>query len=279
MLIDTHAHVNFNAFKNTADEAIQRSLSGQTWMIVVGADHKTSKRALDYANKYDKGVYAAAGLHPVHLVSMQAKGEDYDFITRGEEFNYDIYEKLARFEKVVAIGEVGLDYYHIAEYPDIEEVKKRQKEVFLSQLGLARSLGLPVMIHCREAHADMLEILKTFRKENNGQMPKDRPWGVVHCFSGDEDLAWKYFNLGLSISFTGLITFNRQWDGLIRKLPADKFMVETDSPYMTPEPLRGKTNEPSYVKYVAERIAAIRNTSVESVAEMTTANARRLFNI
>jgi TatD DNase family protein len=279
MLIDTHTHVNFNAFKDTADDVIQRSLSEQTWMIVVGADYKTSRRALDYANKYDKGVYAAAGLHPIHLFSMQAKGTDYDFITRGEEFNYDIYEKLARFEKVVAIGEVGLDYYHLDGVPDIEEVKRKQKTVFAAQLKLAHSLGLPVMIHCREAHGDMLEILKDFRKEYQSSLPNDKPWGVIHCFSGDEDLAWKYFSLGLSVSFTGLITFNRQWDDLIRKLPADKFMIETDSPYMTPEPLRGRTNEPSFVKYVAQRIAAIKNISTESVAEMTTVNARRLFDI
>ncbi len=258
---------------------IQRSLAGQTWMVVVGADYKTSRRALDYANKYDKGVYAAVGLHPIHLYTTEAKGDDYEFITRGEDFNYDIYEKLAKFEKVVAIGEIGLDYYHIDANLDLEAVKKKQKEIFVAQLKLARSLDLPVIIHCREAHDDMLAILSGFRKERQDNIPKDRPWAVMHCFSGNEDLAWKYFNLGLIISFTGLVTFSREWDDLIRKLPADKFMVETDSPYMTPEPLRGRQNEPSFVKYVAERIAAIKNTDAEKVAEMTTANARKFFKI
>ena len=110
-------------------------------------------------------------------------------------------------------------------------------------------------------------------------LPKDKPWGVMHCSSGDEDLAWQYFSLGLIISFTGLITFSRQWDDLIRKLPDEKFMIETDCPYMTPEPFRGQRNEPLLVKYVTERIAEIKKMSFEQVAEMTTKNAKNLFNI
>jgi TatD DNase family protein len=279
MLIDTHAHVNFNAFKNTADDVIQRSLAEQTWMVVVGADYKTSRRALNYANKYEKGVYAAVGLHPIHLFSTEARGEDYDFVTRGEEFNYDAYEKLAKFEKVVAIGEIGLDYHDFDGSRDIGEIKSKQKAALISQLKLARALDLPVIIHCREAHDDMLAILNNFKKEFRQHIPQNRPWGAMHCFSGDEDLAWKYFSLGLIVSFTGLITFSRQWDNLLRKIPTDKFMIETDCPFMTPEPWRGRQNEPNYVKYVAGRIAAIKNLSPERVAEITTENARRFFNI
>ncbi len=283
MLIDTHAHINFSAFKDDADEAIRRSLANDTWMILVGSEYKTSNRALKYANKYEKGVYATIGLHPIHLEDIEVKNNDengnYEFSSRAEDFDYDSYEQLAKFEKVVAIGEVGLDYYHLDPKKDIQAAKKKQQDVFAQQLLLARSLDLPVIIHCRQAHDDLVEILQEFRKKYNDIIPADRPWGVVHCFSGNEDLAWKYFNLGLLISFTGLITFSKQWDELIRKVPLSKIMIETDSPYMTPEPYRGQRNEPVLVQYVAQRIADIRSIKMEKVAEITTATARALFKI
>lgn len=266
-------------FKDDADKVIQDTISADTWMIVVGADYKTSKRALEYANKYERGVYAAVGLHPSHIFEMYASDDNYDYRTRGEDFNYDIYEKLAKFEKVVAIGEVGLDYYHFDKKQDIQKQKHAQKRVLFEQLLLARRLDLPVIIHCRQAHDDLVELLAAFKKENKDLVPSGRPWGVIHCFSGDEDLAWKYFNFGFLISFTGLITFSRQWDDLIRRLPADKYMIETDCPFMTPEPHRGKRNEPMLVKFVAARIAEIKNVSLEKVADSSTENARRLFGI
>lgn len=278
MFFDTHAHVNFKAFKDDADEVIKRSLEENTWMILVGSDYKTSKRALELANKYDKGVYAAIGLHPIHTRESEAEGEDYRFKTHSEEFVYDIYEKLAKFQKVVAIGEIGLDYYHINN-KEAQWAKKKQKEIFLRQLELARKLDLPAIIHCRQAHDDTFAILKEFRKENRELFPQNTSWGVMHCFSGDEDWAWKYFSLGLIISFTGLITFSREWDDLIRKLPPDKFMIETDCPYMTPEPFRGRRNEPVLVKYVAKRIAEIKNLTTERIGEITARNARELFKI
>lgn len=277
MLIDTHAHINFSAYKNDGDEAIKRSLDEEIWMILAGSDYKTSKRALDYANKYEKGVYAAVGLHPIHTYKTEAKGEDYDFNSRAEVFNYDMYEQLAGFAKTVAIGEIGLDYYHLDHKSDLAAQKNEQKRIFGELLKLSRQFDLPAIIHCRQAHDDILTMLKDFRKEYRDSIPKDRPWGVMHCFSGNEDLAWQYFSLGLTISFTGLITFSKQWDDLIRKLPLDKFMIETDCPYMTPEPFRGKRNEPLFVKYVAKRIAEIKNMSVEKIAEATTENARKMF--
>lgn len=283
MFIDTHAHVNFAAFKDDAEEVIRRSLDNDTWMILVGSEFKTSNRALHYANKYEKGVYAAIGLHPIHLeetlVDSQEEGNEYNFTPRNENFDYGSYEKLAKFEKVVAIGEIGLDYYHLDPAKDINLVKKKQHEVFAQQLLLARSLDLPVIIHCRQAHDDLMEILQEFKKEYSHIIPNDRPWGVIHCFSGDEDLAWKYFKLGLLISFTGLITFSKQWDDLIRKIPLDKVMIETDTPYMTPEPYRGQRNEPVLVQYVAKRIAEIKGLKIEKVAEVTFQNARQLFRI
>lgn len=279
MLIDTHAHVNFSAFKADADEVIRRSLAGETWMILVGSEIKTSKRALEFANKYEKGVYAAVGLHPMHTQAQEVSGDDYELKTREEEFSYDVYEKLAKFKKVVAIGEVGLDYYQLDITADTAAIKQKQKEIFGEQLRLAKNLKLPVIIHCRQAHDDMLEVLKKFKKEYKDALSKDRAWGVMHCFSGDEELAWQYFSLGLLVSFTGLITFSAKWDDLIRRLPNDKFMIETDCPYMTPEPFRGQRNEPLLVKRVAERIAEIKNLSYERIAEVSTANARKLFKI
>ena len=279
MYIDTHAHLNMSYFKEDADQVIQNTLSENTWLINVGADYKTSRRALDYANKYEKGVYAAVGLHPMHLYKYRAQGDDYDFHTRGEEFNYDAYEKLASFEKVVAVGEIGLDYYHMDIGHEAEEIKLTQQAVFKEQLLLARRLDLPVIIHCRQAHDDMVAVLKGFRKEHRDLIPKDRPWGVLHCFSGDEDLAWQYFGMGMLVSFTGLITFSQQWDDLIRKLPTDKFMIETDCPFMTPEPFRGQRNEPLYVKYVAQRIGELKNLTAERIGEITAQTARNFFRI
>jgi TatD DNase family protein len=279
--IDTHAHVNFKKFSDDADQVILNSLNNETGLVIVGADYKTSKRALDLANKYERGVYAAIGLHPVHLEDIVETSEDGREAVRmrAEEFNYDNYEKLAEFEKAVAIGEIGLDYYHLKLSPDLENSKKKQKEVLVKQLLLARGFDLPAIIHCRVAHDDLLSTLQKFKEDYKGKIPADKPWGVIHCFSGDENLAWEYFRLGFFISFTGIITFSRQWDDLIRKMPLDKFMIETDCPFMAPEPYRGTRNEPVLVAYVAERIAAIRGAEPDRIAEISTANAKRFFGI
>lgn len=280
---DTHSHVNFKDFKDDADEVIRRALDNNTWMVLVGAEYKTSNRALNYANKYESGVYAAVGLHPSHLEEVVESSSDErgetQFTTLGEEFNYDTYEKLAKFEKVVAIGEIGLDYYHLDLSGNISAVKKKQKQVLLEQIKLARSLDLPVIIHCRQAHDDLLPLLQEFKKENRHLFSQDKPWGVIHCYSGDENLAWEYFKLGLMISFTGLITFSQMWDDLIRKIPLDKIMIETDCPYMTPEPYRGQRNEPFLVQYVANRISEIKGVKLERVAEITTENAKNFFGV
>jgi TatD DNase family protein len=279
MYIDTHAHVNFNAYKDDADEVIRRALAEDVHMILVGSEYRTSKRALEFAHKFQRGVYAAVGFHPIHLEDSSYEDQGREITVPADVFNYDMFEKLASFEKVVAIGEIGLDYHHIRPTADVRAVKAKQKEVFWEQLKLALKTGLPIIIHCRQAHDDMLEILGDFRQQHRDQFDSHRPWGVMHCFSGDEDLAWKYFSLGLLISFTGIVTFSRQWDDLIRKMPQDKFLLETDCPYLTPEPYRGSRNEPVLVKYVADKIADIRKTTPEKVAEITTRNALELFKI
>lgn len=278
MFIDTHSHVNFNAFKDDADNIIRYSLDNNTWMILVGSEYKTSVRGLGFANKYEQGIYSAVGLHPVHLeeIIIKDKNSDYNFKTVAEKFNYDNYKKLAQSKKVVAIGEIGLDYYHINPKKNILNLKNKQKEIFLQQLVLARDANLPAIIHCRGAHDDMITILKKVKKKDQNI---NEPLGVMHCFSGDENLAQQYFSLGLMISFTGLITFNKQWDDLIRKMPLEKLIMETDCPYMTPEPHRGERNEPIFIKYIAKKIAEIKNLDIAQIAEITTKNAKRMFNI
>ncbi|HPD07993.1 MAG TPA: TatD family hydrolase [bacterium] len=279
-LLDSHAHVNFNAFKDDGDEVIRKSLEAGVGMILVGSEFRTSNRAIDYANHYETGVWAAIGLHPSQLFATRVQGEDYDFMSRGEELDLEKYDKLADFSKVVAIGEIGLDYYRLADINESPKViKEKQQRVLSQELTLAMHHHLPVIIHCREAHDDLLPLLQDFYHDYRQILPKDKPWGVVHCFSGDMGLAQEYFSLGLDISFNGLITFCSTWDYLIQKMPLDRLLIETDCPFLTPVPFRGQRNEPSLVKLVAERIAQIRHTTIECIAEATTANACRLFNI
>ncbi|MCX6799757.1 MAG: TatD family hydrolase [Candidatus Falkowbacteria bacterium] len=275
MHIDTHCHLDHNAFKEDSEDVIKRALAENVKMILVGTDRKSSKRALELANKYQNGVYAAAGLHPTNITENDSPIVD----SYTEEFNSGVYEKFAKFEKIIAIGEIGLDYFHIDKSKNIANIKKKQAEILIEQIRIAREQNLPVILHCRHAHDDMVEILDKYRKNNKKLFTHGKPWGVVHCFSGDEDLAWKYFNMDLLISFTGIITFSKQWDDFIRRLPNDKFMIETDAPFLTPEPFRGKRNEPILVKYISKRIGEIKNLSTERIAEITTRNAHTLFGI
>jgi len=276
---DSHSHINDPVFADDVDTVIKRSLADNTSMIIVGTDYKSSKKAIEIANRYQSSVYAAVGLHPTELFSYVEDETGKANTVVAEKFSYDMYAMLTKFPKTLGIGEIGLDYAWRELDSDIEFKKKTQKDVFCKQLEISRRFDLPALIHCRQAHDDLLPLLTDFKKEYKTLMPKDRPWGVIHCFSGDENLAWQYFNLGLVISFNGLITFSQRWDDLIRKVPEDKLMIETDAPLMTPEPYRGKRNEPVLVKYVAQRMAEIRGVDVDYISNMTTANAKRLFKI
>lgn len=279
MYIDTHAHLNFKVYRPDADKVIKRALNENVHLIIPSVNYKSSKQALTIANKYLRGVNVAVGLHPTNLEDVIEKYDGKEVLISAEEFNIDVYQQLAKFKKVVAIGEIGLDYYRRDLHKNMSAIKEQQKKVFLQQLELANNLELPAIIHCRDAHDDMLDLLTKFKAKHTDKLPKDRPWGVMHCFSGDEDLAWKYFNLGLIISFTGVITFSKQWDDLIRKVPNDKIMIETDSPFMTPEPYRGKRNEPILVKYIAKKIAELKKMPMEEVGRITTENAQKIFNL
>lgn len=275
-LIDTHAHVNFNAYKNDSDEVIKRSLAENISIINVGSQYSTSKRAMEMAEKYEKGVYAAIGLHPIHLetglVKIKNDKEEIQFPTIEEHFNYEEYKKLARSPKVVAIGEIGLDYYWKPKTKSkLALFKEKQVEVVFQQIDLAKDLDLPILFHCRMAHDDLIEILQYKMKTI------DNLRGTIHCFTGTWDQAQKYMALGFYLGLNGII-FKMNLDEVIAKAPLDKILLETDCPYLTPHPMEGR-NEPIYVKYVAEKIAKIKNLSYDEVSEITAKNAQKLFQI
>lgn len=270
LLVDTHAHVNFNDFKNDSKEVIKRALDDGIWMINVGAERKTSERAVKMAKGYEEGVYAAVGLHPSHLIEQEVEyeenGEAVKYKSSPEEFDYDFYLNLAKNKKVVGIGECGLDYFRNKD----ENFKKKQKEIFVKHIKLAKEIKKPLITHCRDAHDDLLEILR---------LEAELPSGVMHFFTGALEQAKKYTDMGFYISFSGVITFAKNYEEIVKQIPLEKLLIETDCPYVAPVPHRGKRNEPQYVKYVAQKIAEIRGLSFDEVAEQTTKNAKELFKI
>ena len=274
-LVDVHTHVNFNAFREDGHEVVRRTLEAGIWMILVGSQIDTSRRAVEYARQYKEGVYAAVGLHPIHLVEMEVDRGEMNaaegvqgFRTRKEKFDYEVYRVLAEDKKTVAIGECGLDYYRLR---DTEDIKQKQAETFHKQIALAREVKKPLMIHCRNAYEDLLAILREEKADEIG--------GDIHFFAGGWDIAKQFLDFGFYLSFTGVITFANQYDEVIKKAPLDRIMTETDAPYVAPVPYRGKRNEPLYVEEVARRIAAIKGISLEEVARATSENAMRLFNL
>lgn len=283
MYIDTHCHLNFKDFKDDYKDVAARALSNEVEMIVVGSEIKTSSRSVSLSKEFEQGVYSAIGLHPIHLQDILIKNDNengkYEFRSKKEEYREDDYLNLVKSggKKIVAIGEIGLDYYHIEGDSEkkVDEVKKLQQDVFYKQLELAQKVNLPVIIHCREAHDDLFAILKDFYSRNSFK----KEWGVIHCFSGNLDQAKKYWDLGLLTSFTGLITFVKQWDSLIEQAPLEKIMIETDSPYLSPTPFRGQRNEPLYVKEVAKRIAEIKKMDISIVKKEIFNTSKKFFNI
>ncbi len=292
-LIDSHTHTNFNIFKNDGTEVIRRCLAKDIWLINVGSQYSTSERAFNIAIKYQQGVYSAIGLHPVHLFKTEINEEEIKFNTHEEQFDIKKYQALIDIDrknssnkeinKIVAVGEIGLDYYHLPKNYSLTEVKSRQKQELINQLKFAVKNDLPVIIHCRgsvsdpyQAYDDIYTILK--QQIDLGLNLR----GVIHCYGGNLAQAKKFITLGFYIGFTGIITFGKNAEPLreiVRQLPLSKILVETDAPYLTPDPYRGQRNEPLYVKYVAKKIAEIKNISFTEVAKQTVNNTRKLFNI
>jgi TatD DNase family protein len=282
MLIDTHAHVNFGAFKEDAESTIQRALDEGVSVVLVGTQISTSKEAVELANKFPKGVYAAIGIHPVHTYSQDLQEEETQFKTREEKFDYQVYKTLGQNPKVVGIGECGLDYFRLPEGVDPEPIKQMQKESFIQQLRLAIELDKALVIHSRsskgtdDACLDILAILKS--EILNLKSPLRF---VLHSYTGSPEVAKMFVDLGGYISFNGIITFDKtgNQEAVLKVVPNDKIILETDCPFLTPVPMRGKRNEPSYVRFVAEHVARLKGLTVQQVADITTLNAGSLFKI
>jgi len=278
-LIDSHSHINFNIYQDDGDEVIKRTLKENIWLINIGAQYSTSRRAVQYAGKYKEGVYAAVGLHPSHIHEdnlKQDKGAQEES-RELEEFESTKYKELLENPKTVAMGEIGLEYGEGIS----QTAKDKQKKVLIEQLELAQQVNKPVIFHCRKAYDDLIELLTMFNSgcANCPMACSSGLRGVFHCFMGRWSQAEKLLDMGFYLGFNGLITYARDYDKVIKNLPLGKILLETDAPYLTPIPHRGKRNEPLYVKYVAEKIAEIKKIKFAKVAQQTTKNARNLFGI
>lgn len=277
IMMDTHCHVQFNGFKEDAEEVIKKCAEKGVILNAVGSQKDTSQRAVEFAQKYDN-VYATVGLHPIHLTSAEVDEEEIQFRSREEKFNYDFYKKLAEHPKTIGIGECGLDLFHLPKKMPRDKAIELQKESFLLQLNLARELDLPIVIHVRNAYEEMIKILEKLPKPIRG---------VVHCYSSDWKNAEKFLSFGLHIGFTGIITFPAkktepkiQADLLetIEKCPMEKILVETDAPYLAPQAYRGQRCEPWMVEEVIKKIAEIKKLDYQKVNKAAFFNALILFN-
>jgi TatD DNase family protein len=266
--IDIHAHTNFAAYDADRDLVIRRALDSGVAIVNVGTQKDTSRLAVELAQKYD-GVFATVALHPVHTSKSFHDEKELGpggktFTSRGEVFDVAIYRYMASDPKVVAIGECGLDYYHMD-----DETKKVQQDVFRAHIELANELEKPLMLHIRNAYADAYQIFKAHAKVH----------GHLHFFAGTWQEAKLFLDLGCTFSFTGVITFARNYDEVVRGLPLDRIMAETDCPYVAPAPYRGRRNEPAYVVEVVKAIADIRGEDFEKVREAMVENALRVFGL
>jgi TatD DNase family protein len=267
-LIDSHSHLQFSAFDKDRQEVIGRMREKNISTIIIGGNLKESQEAVALAEK--ENFFASIGLHPIHVEEINDNSQG---IVPAEDFDVEKFFQLLKNPRVVGIGECGLDYFHVQD----EGKKKEQKEIFQKQVQLAKDFKKPLILHIRDknsfsAYGDVLDVLE--KSDYQGEKI-----GVVHFFSADWAIAKKFLDLGFYLSFTGVITFTHQYDEVIKNTPIEKLLVETDSPYVAPEPFRGKRNEPIFVEYVAKRLAELKDISLEEVAEITTKNCIELFGL
>ncbi|KKQ57412.1 MAG: Mg-dependent DNase [Parcubacteria group bacterium GW2011_GWA2_38_13] len=281
MLFDSHAHINFESFENIWKEVLDDCQKNDIWVVNIGSQFPTSKRAVEIAEEYEKGVYASIGVHPIHS-HEQENAFDYkkfvDLITVGAglvpaQDSGDHKGRPYNTNKIVAIGETGLDFFHSAKYFEI------QKKTFIEQINLAKEFDLSLIIHGRNSKDGAIncyqEIYKIIKKEKVKN-------AVVHCFGGNADEAKQFMGLGLYIGVTGIVTFKnaKELQSMVRDvIPLEKILIETDSPYLAPDPHRGEQNKPQYVEYVARKIAELKNISYEKACEVLCANARKFYNV
>lgn len=271
---DAHTHTNFVAYKDDREETILRAQEAGVGMNVVGTQKDTSADAVALAEKYEN-VWATIGLHPVHTTKSYHDEKELgaggkEFTSRGEVFDRSVYEKLGASPKVIAIGECGLDYYR-----NEESTKEIQKKVFIEHIELANKLKKPLMLHIRasegtqDAYDDALQLLKEYAKVK----------GDTHFFAGNWETGKKFLDFGFTLSFTGVLTFTHDYDEVVKNAPLDMLLSETDAPYVTPVPHRGKRNEPLYVTEVVRAIARIRDENIDTVTDQLMANAVRVFGL
>jgi TatD DNase family protein len=268
-MVDTHAHLDFKEFDKDRKETIKRAFSsGVKKIINIGCDLKTSKNSVKLSNRYEN-IFAAIGIHPGEINKQETEIDE----------QIDKLRKLAENKKVVAIGEIGLDYKNSLEL----KTQNLQKEILKAQIKLAQELNLPIIFHCRMAHSDLLEILNIeyeIPARNaivaGGQDTKIR--GVIHCFTGNLKQAKEYLKMGFYLGFGGII-FKMNLDEIIKKIPLDRILIETDCPFLIPSQVKTNRNEPAFVKYTVQKIAEIKKMSFQEIEKTTTQNAEKLFGI
>lgn len=254
MLIDSHAHLEMAEFRSDLPEIVRRAKEcGIGYIFTVGTEKKDWNRALEIAHSYPF-IYAILGVHPHNVKEI-------------DEGTYPTLRELCHDEKTRAYGEIGLDFFRN------HSPREMQIKRFREQIALARELHLPIVVHDRDAHQETLEILKSEKAETCG--------GIIHCFSGDYGMAKECLDMGFYISVPGTITFKNAtaFQEIVRRLPLESLLLETDAPFLAPVPFRGKRNEPSYVQYTAKKVAEIKKVPFEKVAEITTENALRVFKL
>src|SRR3989344_41834 len=267
-IFDSHCHPQMEQYDNDRDEMLKRAKDAGVFMICVGTDLETSKKGIELAEKNDN-IWATVGHHPNDIPDDLSQ-------------SFMIYHKALRNSKVVGIGEVGLDYYRTPE----SEKQEIKKEILVKFLDLAMEYNKPVILHSRDSvkgstgrvHADMISIIENWKLKIENSA---RPWraGVAHSFTGNIDDARKYLDLGFYLGFNGILTFARQYDDIVKYAPIDRILLETDAPFLSPEPYRGKRNEPAHVVEVAKKVAELKNEPLDRVIDQTTGNCRKLFQI
>ena len=260
--IDIHCHLDFPDYGEELPQILERMKENEVGAITIGTDFQSSKRAVEIANQ-NENIWACIGVDPA---PSPLEGEGW-----GEAEKE--FEKLASNPKVVAIGECGLDFFR-TKPEDLEMEKERQTQLFETQIKFALKYDKPLMLHCRNAYDEVLDILKSYKREAG-----DKLRGNVHFFAGTVEQARKFFDLGFTISFTGVITFTRDYDEVIKFAPKGKIMSETDAPFVAPEPHRGKRNEPIYVIEVVKKMAKIREVSEDDMRKMLLETAEKTFAI
>lgn len=279
MLIDTHCHLQFKGMDADREAIAKRCKDKGIILNIVGTQKNTSLRAVELA-VLNKNMYASIGTHPSHLFPAHIDEEESHFTSREEDFDIDYYEELYNRapDKIIGVGETGLDLYHLPDDVPIDAVIKKQKDIFIKHVEFAISHDLPLVIHVREAHEQMIGLLKTLQRPVKG---------VVHCYTANWEYAREYLNLGLYIGFTGVVTFppkklnpepQIELLNVMKKMPLEKILVETDAPYLAPQAYRGQICEPWMVEEVVKKISQTREQELEIVRAAVCENAMRLFD-